>query len=77
VVHDFVFPGGFHVEAGGARLDWADEGGLTGRDGLAWQASALAHYVSEGRTESPLHTLDDSIALMRTIDRVRAYVGAV
>jgi predicted dehydrogenase len=76
-VERFVFPGGFRLEVAGERIDWADEGGLTGRDGLAWQAAALAHYVAEGRTESPLHSLDDSIALMRTIDRVRAYVGAV
>jgi predicted dehydrogenase len=76
-VENFVFPGGFRVEAAGQRAEWADEGGLTGRDGLAWQAAALAHYVAEGRTESPLHSLDDSIALMRTIDRVRAYVGAL
>ena len=76
-VENFVFPGGFSVDTGGQRAEWIDDGGLTGRDGLAWQAAALAHYVAEGRTESPLHSLDDSIALMRTIDRVRAYVGAV
>jgi predicted dehydrogenase len=76
-VEGFVFSGGFRVEAGGQRVEWADDGGLAGRDGLAWQAAALAHYVAEGRTESPLHSLDDSIALMRTIDRVRAYIGAI
>jgi predicted dehydrogenase len=76
-VEGFVFSGGFRLDVAGERGEWQDEGGLAGRDGLAWQASALAHFVTEGRTESPLHSLDDSIALMRTIDRVRAYVGAV
>jgi predicted dehydrogenase len=72
----FVFPAGFRVVSGDAETIWTEDSGLSGRDGLAWQTTALARYVDEGRTESPLHSLDDSIALMRTIDEVRGQVGA-
>jgi predicted dehydrogenase len=71
----FVFPAAFHVVAGGETRAWSDPTAPTGRDGLAWEATALAAFVAEGRTESPLHSLDDSISLMRTIDEVRAQVG--
>jgi len=76
-VDNFVMPSGFTLVNGGDRTEWRDASGLFGRAGLAWQAVALASYVAEGRTESPVHSLDDSIALMRTIDEVRAQVGAV
>ncbi|HEY4269741.1 MAG TPA: Gfo/Idh/MocA family oxidoreductase [Galbitalea sp.] len=72
---NFVFPADFVVTEGDERLDWRNTG-PTGRDGLAWQAVALAGYVHEGRTDSPLHCLDDAIEVMETIDAVRAQVGA-
>jgi predicted dehydrogenase len=72
----FVFPASFRVVSGDSESLWADDSGLRGRDGLAWQATALAQYVSEGRTESPLHTLDNSISLMGVIDEVRRQIGA-
>ncbi|MCU1469233.1 MAG: oxidoreductase [Glaciihabitans sp.] len=71
----FVFPASFAVTAGDNHLDWTNDG-PEGRDGLAWQAAALAQYVSDARTESPIHSLDDSIEVMETIDEVRAQLGA-
>ncbi|WP_349899004.1 Gfo/Idh/MocA family protein [Parafrigoribacterium soli] len=73
----FVFPARFRLVTADAELSWRDESGLQGRDGLAWEAVALANYVAEGRKQSPVHSLADSIALMRTIDEVRAQLGAV
>ena len=73
----FVFPASFRMITKECELTFTDDSGLTGRDGLAWQAVALAQYVTDGLTESPLHSLDDSIALMRTIDEVRRQVGAI
>ncbi len=72
----FVFPSSFTVTAGDERLDWTNEG-PEGRAGLAWQAAALASYVHEGRTDSPIHSLDDAIEVMQTIDTVRAQLGAI
>ena len=70
-----VFAGGFDLTVGDRTVEWRDAGGLTGRDGLAWEAAALADYVAEGRTESPLHSLDDTIALAQTMDAVRAQIA--
>lgn len=67
----FVFPGRFAVHSAGEVHEWRDTSGLTLRAGLAWQASALAQVVADGRTDSPVHSLDDAISVMRTIDTVR------
>lgn len=72
----FVFPASFRLVTSDGVQTFSDGSGLVGRQGLAWQAVALAQYVAEGLTESPAHSLDDSIALMRTIDEVRRQVGA-
>ncbi len=72
----FVMPGSFRLVTAAGTQTFTDDSGLVGRAGLAWQAVALAQYVSDGLTESPVHSLDDSVALMRTIDEVRSQVGA-
>jgi hypothetical protein len=41
------------------------------RDGLAWQTTALADFIAQGMTDSPVHSLDDAISVIRTIDAVR------
>ena len=73
----FLFPASFRLITKDGEQTFTDDSGLMGRDGLAWQAVALAQYVADGLTESPVHSLDDSIALMRTIDEVRRQVGAI
>jgi hypothetical protein len=70
-VEPFVFPARFAVNTAGEVHEWRDTSGLTGRAGLAWQATAVAHFVAEGRRDSPFHSLDDAISVMRTIDAVR------
>ncbi|MDR3081593.1 MAG: Gfo/Idh/MocA family oxidoreductase, partial [Streptomyces sp.] len=46
---------------------------------LCYQADALARYVADGRTESPLHTLEETIAIIDVIDdatdRIRTAQG--
>jgi predicted dehydrogenase len=71
----FVFPARFAVESGGDRHEWQDTSGLAMRDGLAWQATAIADLIAHGLRDSPVHGLEDSIAVMRTIDAVRAQIG--
>jgi len=53
-------------------LRWQDQSGIAAHEGLSYQATALARFVSEGRTESPIHTLDESVAILSTIDAARA-----
>ncbi|PVE96852.1 Gfo/Idh/MocA family oxidoreductase [Microbacterium sp. TPD7012] len=72
----FVFPAALRIARGGDERRWRDESGLVGRDGLAWQATAVATYLAEGRMQSPLHSLDDSVAVMRALDEVRRQIGS-
>ncbi|RKR75160.1 Gfo/Idh/MocA family protein [Frondihabitans australicus] len=64
------------VDSDGQVVDtWHDPFGRTARESLCCQAVALARYVGEGRTESPLHTLDETVAVMATLDEARYQLG--
>ena len=72
----FFVPTGF-ILAGPAFgeepiLRWRDQSGIAMHEGLSYQATALARFAGEGRTESPLHGLDESVAILSTIEAVRA-----
>lgn len=56
---------------------WTDHCGRPGREGMAYEAAALARYVTAGLTESPLHPLDEAIDTLATIDEARRQLGAV
>ena len=71
-VKPFVFPASFVVEVADEMHEWHDTSGLSLRQGLAWQTSAIAQYVADGLTDSPVHSLSDSIDVLRVIDAVRA-----
>ena len=75
-VEPFVFPARFVLDTGGERHEWADTSGLTLRAGLAWQTTAIARYIDQGRTDSAVHSLDDAIGVLRTIDAVRAHLAS-
>ena len=75
-VKPFVFPASFVVEVADEMHEWHDTSGLSLRQGLAWQTSAIAQYVADGLTDSPVHSLSDSIDVLRVIDAVRAEAGA-
>ena len=50
---------------------------ITGHYGLVHQAAHFATLLAEGRTESPLLPLDESVAIMRTMDEIRRQIGLV
>ena len=52
-----------------------DESPLRDGEGLAWEAVHLATYLAEGRTESPLHPLDEVVQVVRTLDDARRRLG--
>ena len=58
-----------------APLRWRDESGIGGRDGMVYEAAALARYVSEARLESPLHPLDEVLATIAVLDEARRQLG--
>ncbi|WP_235835636.1 MULTISPECIES: Gfo/Idh/MocA family protein [Arthrobacter] len=55
---------------------WRDDTFGTLHDGLGYQATAFASYVSEGRTESPLHPHGEIVSVMSTIDEARRQIAA-
>ncbi|MEG3615363.1 Gfo/Idh/MocA family oxidoreductase [Isoptericola haloaureus] len=60
----------------GPTLTWEDPTDLRLFDGLSWEATALAQFVGDGRTESPVHTLDETVSILATIDAARAQLAA-
>lgn len=70
----FVFPARFVVETPQGERVWKHDSALLLRDGLAWQAAAVAHHIGEGRTDSPIHPIDDAIAVLHLLDAVRSQV---
>jgi hypothetical protein len=59
----------------GPGLAWSDPTGLELFAGLSWEATALARFAGEGRTESPVHTLDETVSILATIDEARAQIA--
>lgn len=48
---------------------------IAASDGLCHQVAHFATLVAEGRRESPLLPLDETVAVMETLDELRAQVG--
>ena len=78
-----VYPSGFPgpapfevVSTSGARVAWREPDGFEWRDGLCYQATAVAQYIIEGLTESPIHSLQDSIEILEVLDEARRQLGA-
>lgn len=72
----FMAPSSFRLVAGDQSIDWSEPDGFVWRDGLCYQATAVAQHVADGLTESPLHSLDDTLAIMRVVDAARMQLGA-
>jgi len=73
----FCAPGGFRVvDADGNDVRWDDPSYLRWRDGLCYQATAVAAHVAAGRTEAPEHPLEASLAVMRVLEESRRQLGA-
>lgn len=58
-------------------LMWSDDTGVTLMEGLAWEATALAGFIGEGRVESPVHTHAETVSILATIDEARRQLGAL
>jgi predicted dehydrogenase len=63
------------LRRGEVQGEWRDTSGRSGRQGLCYQAAALARYVAEGRRESPLHPNAEAVAVLRTLDEARHALG--
>ena len=55
---------------------WHDQTPIQGHDGLSYQATWFAKYVSEGRAESQVHNAIDTIANIRVAAEIAKQLGA-
>lgn len=67
----------FDLVVGEDRLHWVDPTEVRDSDALAFQAVAAAADIAAGRTESALHPLATTIAVLEVIDAAREAVGSV
>lgn len=77
--HPFFVPTTLHVndkELYQQGETWRDTSAIQGHDGLSYQATYLAHYVSEGCTESPIHTHAEIVSNLRTARRICTEIGS-
>jgi predicted dehydrogenase len=72
----FWAPGGFRLAAGRDELRFTDPSPLRGRDGLAYQATAVAQHVADGLLGAPEHPPARTLEVLRVIDEARRQVGA-
>lgn len=72
----FYQPGGFRLRRRDGEVLAYDEP-ASGHADLFWQAAEAARCLAEGRQESPLRPLDESVATLSTMDEVRAALGIV
>lgn len=55
---------------------WRDESKVKGHDGLSYQATALASFISQGLLESPLHSHADTVANIEVAFEITRQLGA-
>lgn len=75
----FYNPTSFTVNSsahGAPSVRWEDPTMLRGFAALSYEATALATFAGEGRTESPLHTGEETVAVMRMLETAREQVLA-
>ncbi|MDO9395060.1 MAG: Gfo/Idh/MocA family oxidoreductase [Herbiconiux sp.] len=71
---DFYLPGGFELRASGGRPLHYEEPEVR-HEALHFEAAEVARCIAEGRTETPLRTLADSVLTLTVMDAVRALTG--
>ena len=76
-LRNLVFPTSFELTTASGTAIWDDPSVPTGRQGLAYQAAALASFVDAGLRDSPLHSLADSRSILSTIEAARASLTVV
>lgn len=55
---------------------WRDETGVPAHEGLSYQATALASFIDQGLTDSPLRPLHEAVSDIGLIRQARHQVGA-
>jgi len=78
VAAPFQSPGSLTVtdRATGEVARYDDPTGLSGREGMCFQVTAMADAIGRGEREPALHSLRDSIAVLEVVDTAREQLGA-
>ena len=74
---DFYAPGVVTVTSRDGASVSTEEPTIKGHEGLSYEAAHFAQMIADGRTESGLMPLEDTLAVMETMDELRRQVGAV
>jgi len=75
----FVVPSGISLSSTGfntEQVSWKDEYPQRGHQGLGYEATAFAKYVSEGLVESPIHPHEESVRALEIIAEILRQIGA-
>ena len=72
---DFYMPGTVRLVTHDGRVVESARPAIEGHAGLCFEAAHLAHLVADGATESPLLPLDETLAVMATMDEMRSHLG--
>lgn len=72
----FWEPGGFRLVSGDTQLHFTEPTNIRGRQGLAYQAPAVAAHIAAGLLEAPEHPHARTLEVLRVIDEARSQVGA-
>jgi len=73
----FYEPGTITLTAGAEQRLVRDGDVITGHHGLCFEAAHFATLIAQGATESPLLPLDETVAVLDTIDRIRRQIGVI
>jgi len=71
----FYGPGILTLTAGAEPDLIRDTDAITGHHGLCFEAAHFATLIAQGAGESPLLPLDETVGVLRTIDRIRQQLG--
>lgn len=71
----FYVPQPLRLISRDGEVDESERPRIEGHEGLCFEAAHAAQLISDGATESPLFPLDETIAIMETLDEIRAQVG--
>jgi predicted dehydrogenase len=74
-VAPFWEPADLTLRIGRETHVWRDESEIRGRNGFAYEAAAVARYVREGLTDSPINPLHEAVAVLRLLDEARWALG--
>ncbi|WP_162784033.1 Gfo/Idh/MocA family protein [Aurantimicrobium sp. MWH-Uga1] len=74
----FVVPSGISLLPSGFNQKgqaWEDTNLPQGHQGLCYQATAFAHYVGAGMTESPVHSHQESVRALEIVEDILRQIG--